>query len=280
MKKYLGIFLIAAGSAGGALTVLFSFLNRGQGGGYLVMLLMAIGCIVAGSILAFTQLLDRFARPLIEVIDGDVQDDIEDLKAKRFTNAQLMVVVTALLFFIFLFFVLRLHKLASTWDGLPVVIPTLLMIGVVTWIVTRSSWFKNQNLRTPRRIFVVPVLGIILSMLLGISFAEDWSSAAWSAVEGTRTSPQGSSEPVDFVADFDGSIFELAECDDEGCEVLFLVIVLFVLTLLMVVGSAFIPHFWFLSGSVLLTILLLITLHEIRIRPASPIEKQAGDKPA
>jgi hypothetical protein len=34
----------------------------------------------------------------------------------------------------------------------------------------------------------------------------------------------------------------------------------------MVIGAATIPHFWLLSGMVFLTILTIITVHEIRIR--------------
>jgi hypothetical protein len=34
----------------------------------------------------------------------------------------------------------------------------------------------------------------------------------------------------------------------------------------LVIGSAYIPHFWLLSGSILVGIMLLIAIHDLRIR--------------
>lgn len=272
-RKNLGIFLILCGVAGGVLTLVIRLLNRGEGGGYLAMILMAVALIVTGSIFSFTRALDHFAKPLFEEIDGDIRDDLEDLRARRFTPAMQMLAVTALMALGFVFLVLRLRKLASSWDGFPVALPTVILIAVVTWVMTRSNWFKNQQVRTPRRIFLIPVAGLVLAVLLGTLLTENLALAGWDAVDGERSVPVNSINSIDSTLDFDSSFFELLECEDDSCEALMLVIALAVLTLLLVLGSAFIPHFWFLAGSVLLTILLLITLHEIRLRPAA---KAAG----
>jgi hypothetical protein len=37
----------------------------------------------------------------------------------------------------------------------------------------------------------------------------------------------------------------------------------------LVIGSAMIPHFWLLSGSMMLCIMALITIHDLRIRQAT-----------
>lgn len=266
--KNIGVFLILCGVAAGVLTLLIRFVNRGEGGGYLVMSLMAVGLVVIGSMLTLTRVLDRFAQPLVEDIEGDIQDDLADLKARRFTPAMQMLVATGGLALVFIFLVLRLRKLAAAWDGFPVVIPTLVLMALVTWVVTRSKWFKNQQMKTPRRIFLIPVAGLILSMLLGTQLTENFSGAGWNAVDGTRAGQIDTGDPVDFGLDIDSSFFELPDCDDDACEALFLVVALVVLTLILVLGSAFIPHFWFLAGSVLLLVCLLIVLHEIRLRPA------------
>lgn len=278
-SKNLGVFLILCGVAGGILTLVIRFINRGEGGGYLVMSLMAAGLVVAGSILALTRALDHFAQPLVVDIEGDIRDDLEDLKARRFSPPMQMLTATGVLALVFIFLVLRLRKLAATWDGFPVIIPTLILIAVVTWVVTRSNWFKNQKMKTPRRIFLIPMVGLILSVLLGTGLTETFTPTGWNAAEATRTTQIDTGEPVDFSLDFDASFLELPDCDDDACEAIFLVIALVVLTLILVLGSAFIPHFWFLAGSVLLTVLLLITLHEIRLRPAAkaaqPVEKSS-----
>jgi hypothetical protein len=57
-----------------------------------------------------------------------------------------------------------------------------------------------------------------------------------------------------------------SSCDDDACVAIVLIVALVVITLVMVIGSAFIPHFWVLSGMVFLAILTIITIHEIRIR--------------
>ena len=41
---------------------------------------------------------------------------------------------------------------------------------------------------------------------------------------------------------------------------------LIILTFVLVIGSAMIPHFWLLSGSILLGIMVLIAIHDLRIR--------------
>jgi len=63
-----------------------------------------------------------------------------------------------------------------------------------------------------------------------------------------------------------GLQLELPSCDDDICGVVVLVIALVVLTLILVIGSAYIPHFWLFSGTILLGIMALIVIHDLRIR--------------
>ena len=58
---------------------------------------------------------------------------------------------------------------------------------------------------------------------------------------------------------------DIPDCDGDACAVL-LVIGLIILTFVLVIGSAMIPHFWLLSGSILLGIMVLIAIHDLRIR--------------
>ena len=66
-------------------------------------------------------------------------------------------------------------------------------------------------------------------------------------------------------ADVGGLSLDIPDCNDEGC-VWLLVIGLIFLVFILVIGSAYIPHFWLLSGALLLCIMALITLHDLRIR--------------
>ncbi len=265
-KKHLGIFLVVFGALTGVLAVAMNIFSRGQSGLYLIMLVAAVGCVLVGSILIFTRILDQFARPIVEEMSEDVKDDIEDIKQKRITPAQIMVVFTAILSLIFMAYVLKLHKFEATWGGMPVVIPTLIVLAIGIPVVTHTRWFRNQSLKTPFGIFLIPVIGMTISMLLGINNVEDVRNLSWSINEAAVYN-QPVQAGVNFIG-FTGDALSLPSCNDDACGVIMLVIALVVITLVLVVGSAYIPHFWVLSGFVFLTILALITIHELRFRPS------------
>ena len=56
----------------------------------------------------------------------------------------------------------------------------------------------------------------------------------------------------------------MPDCDDDTCAYIFLAIVFVLLTTVLVVGAALIPHMWVLSCLVLLTLIALLALHEVR----------------
>ncbi len=266
-KKHLGIILAVFGVLTGVLAVALSLFTREQSAIYLAMISLAVGCVLVGSILIFTRLLDHFARPIVEEIAEDVQDDVEDIKQNRITGAQLMVVITAILALVFLVSIIKLHKFEAAWGGLPVAIPTLIVLAIGIPVVTHTNWFRDQGLKTPFAIFLIPVVGLATSMFLGIYNAEDARNLSLAANEGAVYN-QFAPSAGNFLA-FTGDAISLPECNDDACGVIMLFIALVVLTFVLVIGSAFIPHFWFLSGFIFLTILALITIHEIRYRPAA-----------
>lgn len=63
-----------------------------------------------------------------------------------------------------------------------------------------------------------------------------------------------------------GLSLDLPDRDGDACAV-YLVIGLVLLVFVLVIGSALIPHFWLFSGSILLGIMVLIAIHDLRIRP-------------
>jgi len=273
-RKYLGYFLIGLGGIVGALIVLMFFISREQGLILPLLLISAIGCVVVGSILSFTQYLDHIIQPIVEEIDEDIKDDIADIKARRITNAQVMFVLTGILALVFLYFFLKLHKIEAAWGGIPVYIPAFILAGIGTMIVVNTRWFHNQQLRTPLRIFLIPLLGILISMWLGIQ-TENPRNLSFD-VQNQVVYNEFTPLAFDFIRvpfSVGGSVGSL-DCDGDACLIAVLVIALIVITLLMVIGSAFIPHFWLLSCLVLLTILMIITIHEIRLRPkAAAVER-------
>jgi hypothetical protein len=230
------------------------------------LLVAAVGCVALGSIFSFSQILDRFIQPVIVEIDEDVQDDLEDIKTKGMTNALFMFLSTGLAALIFFYFVLKLHKIEATWGGLPVIIPAGIVLVIGTLIVINTSWFRDQHLPTPLLVYFIPVIGIALTLILGLQ-TENRRNLSLNVLD-----QSGYNDFTPLASDFfESSLFSggsdsSASCDDDGCVAMMLIIALVVITLVMVIGSAFIPHFWLLSGMVFLAILTIITIHEIRIR--------------
>ncbi len=270
-KQYLGVFLMLAGGLLGAATLAMALISSGQMSVYLGMLILAGACALVGSILTFTQVLDHFTAPIVTEIEQDIQDDIEDVKKKRFTGAQVMLVVAVLAALIFAYYLLKLHKLdaAASWSGVPVAVWALIAVAIGAAIITRTRWFQNRTMPTPLWVFAVPVLGLILSLALGITRTEDARNLAWDATADAIYNnfvPPG----INFVSQTGGFNLSL-DCNDEGCIAIFLVVALIVITLLLVLGSAYITHFWVFSGCILLLFIGLIAVHEIRLQRSPPV---------
>jgi hypothetical protein len=269
-KVIFSIILIAVGVIS-ALLITFTYgMSGGNVAVFLSFISISIILIIMGSILAFSRLLDRTVKPLVEEIHKDIEDDIQDLKEHRFTNTHWMVILLVLSLLVFSFFVFRFHKVEATWDRVPVLIPTFIGMIALAWFVPRTNWFRNSRDYTPMWIFFIPTLGFIISLWLGLANTENVST-----LRATRTEPvsyntiQSTGILLETVGDAGdlGFTVDLPDCDSDACGAVILVIVLIVLTFVLVIGSAFIPHFWILSGSILLGMMVLIAIHDLRIQP-------------
>jgi hypothetical protein len=65
-----------------------------------------------------------------------------------------------------------------------------------------------------------------------------------------------------------GFNLDIPDCDEDRWAVL-PVIRLIIFTLGLVIGTSMNPYFWLLSGSIFLGIILLIAIHDLRIRRLS-----------
>jgi MFS family permease len=141
----------------------------------LAFLSVAIICIIAGSVLAFSRLLDRFIKPVMDEFKSDIEDDILDFKERRMTNTIWMVVIIGVALLIFSFFVFRFHKVEAMWGPVPVFIPTFFGMLALAWFIPRTRWFNNSNNYTPMWIFLIPTFGLILTIWLGLAKTENIS---------------------------------------------------------------------------------------------------------
>jgi hypothetical protein len=80
-KTILSISMVALGVISGVLVIFVYAYTGGNPSITLVFLAAAIACIIGGTILGFSQLLDRFVNPVLDEINQDIQDDIQDLKS-------------------------------------------------------------------------------------------------------------------------------------------------------------------------------------------------------
>lgn len=278
-KVVFSISLIVLGVIIGLL-IIFTY---GMSGGNTVLTLaflsVAIICIIIGSILAFSRLLDRTVTPLVEEIHNDIEDDLQDLKERRFTNTHWMVVIVVLALGAFSFFVFRFHKVEAAWGPVPVLIPTFIGMLALAWFIPRTGWFRDYSDHTPMWIFFIPTIGLIISLWLGLAKTEDMNvlradpaqTVSYNAFHPTGLFLQSAGDVADI-----GFSLSFSDCDGDACGYIFLVIGLIILVFVLVVGSAMIPHFWILSCSLLLGIMLLITIHDLRLRRESWAEPATG----
>lgn len=268
-KKYFSIFLIILGVSACSLVIFAYAMSGGKATITLTFLAAAILCIMAGSILGFSQLLDKLVTPAIDEIYDDIEDDIQDLKERRITATIWMILIIGLATLTFSFFVFRFHKMEATWGGIPVILPTIVGMAALAWFIPRTLWFQDQRDYTPMWVFLIPTAGLVLALMIGISKTENPGLLRASRQELIEYNTY---QTTDFFlwtlaeAGNSSSLLDIPECSGDECGVLLLLIALIVLTLILVAGSAFIPHFWFFSGSIMLSIMALIAVHNLLIR--------------
>jgi hypothetical protein len=269
-KTILSIFLVLIGVIGGLIIIIGYAMSGGKTAITLGFLMIAIACIITGSVMAFSRLLDRQVNPLVEELHKDIEDDIQDLKEQRMTNTIWMLIIIGIASLVFSVFVFRLHKMEAMWGPIPVIFPTFIGMGLLAWFVPRTRWFQTP-VYTPMWIFLIPTIGFILTIGVGLGKTENMGLMRasnqgimeYNAIRSTGFILQDISSAGNW-----GFNLDIPDCDGDDCAVL-LVIGLIILTLILVIGSAMIPHFWLLSGSILLGIMVLIAIHDLRIRRSS-----------
>jgi hypothetical protein len=276
-KTILAIVLIGLGAITGLLTAISFMESGGKAGITITAFLAAAGFIITGTILIFTRVLDQLVNPVLDEIDKDIEDDLQDIKSGRFTNTFWMIIITGIAAFVFSFFVFRFHKLEARWGSIPVAIPTILGVGALAIYLPTTRWFKNKSFHTPMGVFLIPVVGLILTLILGISTTENVRAVFSTRQQGVEYYP---TEAVGFVVDegldFGGGIFDfvgsISSGDDSG--LIFIVIFLIALVFILVLGSAMFPHFWLLSGSLILSLMALIAIRDLRLRTMTEEEQR------
>ena len=271
-KAPFAIGLIVFGAILGSLGVVTSWFDNQQMPVVYIFLGVGISMVILGSILGLTQFLDHIAKPVVEEIADDVADDVEDIKAGRITWVLIQCILTMVAAIVFVLLVLRYHKLEATWSWMPVWVPAVIVVGILSWIVSRTDWFNDHSFETPWWVFVIPLAGLVISTFLGINRTENLH-----LLDFNYQNTEGYNSYV-----FSNNYFlgggsqswvpdiNMPSCSGKSCEgeaLIILLIALVVLTIVLIVGSAFIPNFWLLAGTVFLVVMIIIATQRLLVRP-------------
>lgn len=197
------------------------------------------------------------------------------------TEKRWFLIFTTVMTVVVLWFMSVYHKWDATWGIVPVLFIALLG-SIITWrILDEVDWFEFPYDGIEAKIMMIPAIGIVLSLTLGIQFAEPTAEVAWSQDEHgvasynydyaqTRGgyyynswSNQWASNDTSSSAGSSRTTSSSRSSKGDGEAIL--VIALIVLAVALVCMSAFIPHFWVVSCVVLLTVMARIAWREHEI---------------
>jgi hypothetical protein len=271
-KRVFAILCIGASILVGAISFWLTFhqgLSRNTT--MVIIYLSAVLLGAFGTILLFTNLLDNFVLPMIDELIEDAIDDHEDLRRGNITFVHVSGFLLILLTVGFAILVTMFSKFSARWGPIPVSIPTLIVLGLTTWMLTISRWFNSKAGRTPPIIFIILLIGMIISLALGISRTENIYRVMGTPV-GEYDYDYRVEEAMYLATDngftiVDFSFGMISDCDGDACLWLVVIILVLVATVILVAGSASIIHFWFFSGSIFLCGMWIIFIRELRVRP-------------
>lgn len=239
-----------------------------------VLFVVGGGIVVTASVVGITQLLDRTIKPVMDEFAHGFQDDIDALRNGRVTWAVWQAILTFIAGTAFIILVLRFHKMEATWFGIPVWIPSVLVSGIMSYVVSRTSWFNDSHFETPAWVYIVAISGFAVAMILGISQTEDvrllnlgysTENGGYNYYQFNTYNYYGDSRGYSESVDFDLPECEGDECTGMGYVICGIAFVVFVL--LLIIGSAFIPSFWLFSGMIFVGMMVLIAMNSLMYRP-------------
>ncbi len=197
-----------------------------------------------------------------------IEDDISDLRSGTITTTHMFVALTLAAAVIEIGLLLWYRKVDAAWGPINVLLAALIVVVVTLILSLRADWFQYRRYRLAPIFYIVPAIGWLICCAIGVLYAEPAEYGGRSQMERaqvvetgeTQRSPQPGAKYVFFRAgDMAGDVLFNLDCDDEGC----LLVLLIVVVAVSVLASAAIPHFWVVATLLLLTLMALITLREL-----------------
>lgn len=205
------------------------------------------------------------------MFNPQLSDELDDIKNMRMTRPIVLFFITLASTGAYLWALAHFHKFTDAkWFGsLPVGVITILLAVLMAFIGRRTRWFNNTLYRTPNKAIAFVLLSSILAFGLGLYMTEatpySQGESASYHYNGTRAHHfiYYTVRSSDSGYHSSGGSSSNTQCG-KGCGegVLFLLVVL--LAIILIVGSALIPHFWVLAVGIFLVMEWIILLQEAR----------------
>lgn len=240
----------------------------------ILFVLALIVLIVTSTVLVPGVLLPALYSPHPEFLSEDLADEWGELRERRFSRPHVIVAGGVIAAFVYLWCLFYYGKVTNAlWFGwLPVGVVAIGLSLLLFYVGRQTSWYADRFYRTPTWLLLLAFVGFGAAIALGISMTEV-------VVSTPEVQRQGiTSGDVDYTyigtrgyylmrdlmpSGGDISGLDAPDCDDDSCGYLFLAILVIVLVLILVAGAALIPHMWVVSGLVLLTLIVLLALHDL-----------------
>lgn len=201
----------------------------------------------------------------------------EDARRKRIA----FLTLTGLTLVSWLYLVWEFHKWDAKWGSIHIGIPTLVVAALIGGWIYRRDWYQDQTNPTGWKFMIIPLIGFLLAASLGIYYTEpiehggvitrNGNSAA-SDTNAQSVSQRSSDHRYDYSRSrasdvyLFSSLFDLGElAEGAGDSDEFCLVFLIGLVILLIIGSAVVPHFWALSTFVLLVIMAMMAYREWRL---------------
>ena len=239
----------------------------------IVFILALVMSTMTSTILIPGLLLPNTTSPHAEFLTDDLEDEWKELRRRTMSRPHILLLGGAISALVYVWCVFYYGKPTTAfWFGwMPVGVVAIGLSLLLFAFVRRTDWYNNRFFRTPTWVMLIAFAGFALALFLGIFMTE-------------QDAPSESGQLLVAETDVDyGYVGSRAyyitreyldigptpqitfpDCDDDACAYMFLAILFIVLTAVLVVGAALIPHMWVLSCLVLLTLIVLLALHEIR----------------
>lgn len=266
--RRLGVFVAVLSLAVATLTGAYAIFTGGN------LPLTVFGWPASGFILGVTIIFSSIVQnglkleDEIEQFPDLIEDDIRDLRSGDIRPPHVMLVITCAAALLQAGLMLWFGKIYASWGPFNVLIVALLAIALVLVWSIRSDWFQVRRSHLSTRVYLIPAIGWLICILIGIGFAEPREYGGVSRLERSQTvtseeyqglMSSGDSYVFWRTAGSAGEAISDFDCDDEGC----LVVLLVVIIVVAVLASATIPHFWVVATMLLLTLMGVITMREI-----------------